>query len=204
MLLSTSTPARRNAPASVAVRRCTRTRDRAQTVGPVIRRVQAGDHRQQHLGRADVARGLLAPDVLLTGLEREPQRAPSLRVDRYADQASRQRTLVPVAGGDVGRVGPAEPERDPIPLGVADDDIGADLPRRPHEHECEQIRSHRDERALRVQPLDQRSVVTQRTARAWILQEHTEHAVARNVRIRIAHDDGDVERLGTRRTTAMV
>ena len=78
-------------------------RDGAQPVGPVVHGVHAGHDRQQHLRGADVARGLVAADVLLAGLQREAVRgAPvarpcdtptmrpgiwrlwSSRVDRYA------------------------------------------------------------------------------------------------------------------------
>ena len=43
-------------------------RDGAEAVGTVVHRVHPGDVRQQHLRGADVARGLLAANVLLAGL----------------------------------------------------------------------------------------------------------------------------------------
>ena len=52
---------------------------RPQTVGSVVRGVEAGHHREQHLRGADVAGRLLPPDVLLTRLQREPQRRSARR-----------------------------------------------------------------------------------------------------------------------------
>ena len=49
-------------------------RDPAEAAGAVIDGVHARHHRQQHLRGADVARRLVAPDVLLAGLERHPKR----------------------------------------------------------------------------------------------------------------------------------
>ena len=94
---TTSTPPvaqARGEPHRVAGARARRSRA---ALGPVVRGVQAGDHREQHLRGADVARRLLAPDVLLARLQREPERGAALRVDRHADEPTRQRALVLVA-----------------------------------------------------------------------------------------------------------
>ena len=50
------------------------TRDARQSLWPVIDRVHARHYCQQDLRGADVARRFLAPDVLLSRLERHPQR----------------------------------------------------------------------------------------------------------------------------------
>ena len=42
---------------------------RRQPLGAVVHRVEAGDHRQEHLGGADVAGRLIAADVLLARLQ---------------------------------------------------------------------------------------------------------------------------------------
>ena len=42
--------------------------DQSQALGSVVDRVEARDHGQQHLRGADIAGGLLAADMLLTGL----------------------------------------------------------------------------------------------------------------------------------------
>ena len=86
-------------------------RDGTQAVGAVIRTVETGDHREQHLGGADVARRLLPTDVLLARLQREPERGATLGVDRHADEPARQGAPVLVARCDVRGVRTAEPER---------------------------------------------------------------------------------------------
>ncbi len=87
--------------------------DRAQAVGAVVHGVHARDVRQQHLRGADVAGGLLAADVLLTGLERQPQRGSPGGVDRHAHEPARHVAPVLVAGREVARAcGP------PYPIGT--------------------------------------------------------------------------------------
>ena len=67
--------------------------DVGQAVGPVVHGVHRGHHRQQHLRRADVRRCLLAADVLLARLQRQPVSVLTVGIDRHADQPPRQRTL---------------------------------------------------------------------------------------------------------------
>jgi glycine dehydrogenase len=55
--------------------------------------------REQHLGRADVGRRLLATDVLFARLQCQAIGGLSLRVDRHTDQPSRHRALERVLAG---------------------------------------------------------------------------------------------------------
>ncbi len=79
----------------------------AQAFRSVINGIHRGHDREEHLGRADVARRLVAPDVLLARLERETVGRPSGGIVRNTDQASRQVALVLVAGGEISGVRPA-------------------------------------------------------------------------------------------------
>ena len=54
--------------------------DGTQAQGPVEDGIHAGDHRQQHLRRADVGRRLFAADVLLARLQRQPVGLVAARV----------------------------------------------------------------------------------------------------------------------------
>ena len=83
-------------------------RDPAQAVGPVINRIHRGHDGEQDLGRADVARRLVAPDVLLARLQREAIGRPAGGIVRDADEASRHVALVLVAGGEISGVRSAE------------------------------------------------------------------------------------------------
>src|SRR2546429_249913 len=62
--------------------------DAAQPFGPVIHGVHARHHGEEHLRGADVARGLLAPDVLLARLQRHAERGTARGIARYADDAA--------------------------------------------------------------------------------------------------------------------
>ena len=64
-------------------------RDQLEPLAAVVDGVHRGHHRQQHLRRADVGGRLLAADVLLARLQREPQRRVAVGVDREADEAAR-------------------------------------------------------------------------------------------------------------------
>ena len=105
----------------------------------MVDRVHAGDHRRQHLRRADVRRRLLAPDVLLARLQREAVGRVAVRVDADADQAAGQRALELVAAGEVGGVRAAVAHRHAEALRVADDDVGAELAGRHQQRQREQV-----------------------------------------------------------------
>ncbi len=62
--------------------------DVPQALGAVVHRVHGGHHGQQDLGCADVRGGLLATDVLLTGLQSQAVRWPTGGVHRDAHQAA--------------------------------------------------------------------------------------------------------------------
>ena len=61
-------------------------RNRLQALGTVIDRIHRSNHGQQDLRRANVRCRLLAPDVLLAGLQRQPVGLIPATVDRNADQ----------------------------------------------------------------------------------------------------------------------
>ena len=63
--------------------------DFAQALRPVVNRVHRGHDGEQNLRGADVARRLVAADVLLAGLEREAHRGLALRVVGDADEPAR-------------------------------------------------------------------------------------------------------------------
>jgi hypothetical protein len=59
--------------------------DGAQADGPVEHRVEARDHGQKRLRRADIRRRLLAPDMLLPRLQGQPVGLVPVAVDRDTD-----------------------------------------------------------------------------------------------------------------------
>src|SRR5207248_5053467 len=103
-------------------------RDGLDPTRPVIDGVHRGDDGEQRLRGADVARRLLAADVLLAGLQRHPERALSLRVHRDADDASGHVPHVLLAAGEVGGVRSAIAERHTEALRRSDRDVAPSSP----------------------------------------------------------------------------
>src|SRR5690606_9632823 len=99
-----------------------RTRDLGQTLGPVPDRVQAGDHREQDLCRADIRRRPLPPDVLLSGLEGQAIAEATFAVGRDADQPSGEGAHVLLSHGDETRMRSPETHRHSESLRRSDGD----------------------------------------------------------------------------------
>ena len=114
-----SMPTPRRAPARSAVRPWTRRGDAGQPLRPVPDGVHAGDHRQQHLGGADVAGRLVAADVLLAGLQRQAQGRLAAASTETPTSRPGMRALVGVLGGEEGGVRPAIAHRHAEALGRA-------------------------------------------------------------------------------------
>ena len=127
--------------------------DAAEAAGAVVHGVHARHHREQHLRGADVAGRLVAPDVLLPGLQRHPQRGLPVRVAGDADDAARHEPLVRLPGREEGGVRPAVAHRNAEALAVADRDVGAPLARRNQHRQREEVGGGGDQGAGGVGPL---------------------------------------------------
>lgn len=99
-------------------------RDLREALGAVIDRIHRGDHGEQHLRGADVGGRLLAADVLLAGLQREPVGRRAARIHGEADEAPGQRALQRIAHRHIGRVRSAIAHRHAETLRGADRDVG--------------------------------------------------------------------------------
>jgi len=111
-------------------------RDPAQSFRPVVDGVHAGHHGQQHLRGADVARGLLTPNVLLTGLQGEAIGRGAVGVHRHPYEPTRKLSLEARPHGDVAGVRPTETKGHTEALGCSDHDVGVHLARRLENREC--------------------------------------------------------------------
>ena len=98
----------------------------AQPVGAVVDRVHRRHDGEQHLRGADVRRRLLAADVLLARLQREPVGGVARGILRDADEAAGQLALEARAHGHVAGVRTAEAHRHAEALRRADGDVGAE------------------------------------------------------------------------------
>jgi len=111
------------------------------------------DETRTHLGRADVARRLVATDVLLARLQREAVRRAAVGVLRQADEAAGHAALEAVLAGEEGGVRAAVAERDAEASGVAERDVGAPLAGRLDGREGEEVGRAQDEAAEVVRAL---------------------------------------------------
>jgi hypothetical protein len=100
-------------------------RDVAQAVGSDRREIDARGECQQRLVRADVARGLVASDVLLPRAKRHDERPLAADVRRHAHQAAGDLPNQLVRRGEDAQVGPAVLGRDPERLTFARRDVRA-------------------------------------------------------------------------------
>ena len=166
-----------------------------QPVGAVVGGVHAGDVRQQHLRRADVRGCLLAANVLLTRLQREAQRRPTLGVGAHTDEPTGEGTGILLTRRDERRMRTAEAHRHTEALRRPDHDVGAERARRRQQHTSEQIgRDHRD-RAAGVERVDHGPVVDHRATRAGVGEQRSEATV--DVQLSVRPDDElDADRLG--------
>ena len=110
------------------------TGDRREAIGTVVHRVEAGHHRQQNLGGADVAGGLVPADVLLAGLQGQAQRRMALGIHRLPHQAPWDLALVGWGGREEGRMGSAKTQGDPQALGAAHRNLDPQFGHRRHQH----------------------------------------------------------------------
>ena len=118
--------------------------DTSKPIGAVVNAVHSRHDGKKDLRRTDVRRGLFAADVLLPGLESHAQRRLAARIDRGADDASRDGSFELILCREKCRVGSTESHGDTESLRAADRDIGAELARRGQERQCQQVRRDDD------------------------------------------------------------
>ena len=116
-------------PAQAAVRLLMRLAMLLRPSGPCRQGDRRGNVGQQCLRRADIGRGLVSANVLLTGLEGEPICGKTLAVDADADQAPGERSSMLFGCCHETCVRSAEPHWHTKALGTAHHDVGADFAR---------------------------------------------------------------------------
>ena len=173
--------------------------DRGQARRAVVAGVHRGHHRQQHLRGADVGRRLVAADVLLAGLQRQPVGRVPVTVHRHPHQAARQLPGVFGVHGQVAGVRAAEAHRHTESLCGAEGDVGADLTGGGHQRQRQQVGAHRHQRTTLVRALDQGGPVGDPAAGPRQLGDHTEELAVGQAVPQVGGDDLDAQRLGAGR-----
>ncbi len=112
-----------------------------QTFGAVVYGIERHHRGQQRLRRAHVGSRLVAFDMLFACLQSHAQRLAAIDIFGYADDASRHRTFIFVAGGKKSRRRTAEEHRDAEPLRTSESDIRPPLARRRQQGQRHQIGS---------------------------------------------------------------
>ena len=161
--------------------------DLAQALRPVVDGVHGGHDGQQHLRGADVARGLVAADVLLARLQGEAHGGVALGIDRDAHQPARHEALVLVAGGHERGVGAAVAHGHAEALAVAHGHVHAELAGGRQQGEGQQVRRRHDQGAGGVGPLDEGAEVLDVALGVRVLEERAEGVVTEVVGVGIAH-----------------
>ena len=100
-------------------------RDGLQTNRAVVDGIERRQIGQQHLSGTDVGVGLLATDVLLTGLQRHAQRLVALGVDGNTNNTAWNGTLEAVTRSEERRVRATKAHRYAEVLGVPQNDVRA-------------------------------------------------------------------------------
>ncbi|MNF63117.1 hypothetical protein D3C84_448100 [compost metagenome] len=152
-------------------------RDALEPLWAMVDRVETGDIGQQHLCGADVRVGLLAANVLFTGLQGHAQRNVATGVFRDADNPPGDRPLVLITAGKERRVRTAIPHWHAKPLGRAEHHIRAHFARRSQQQQAQQVSRHAGQCLLRVQVIDQGAQVTDLAVGVGVLQQRAEHLV---------------------------
>ncbi len=175
--------------------------DALEAFGAVVDGIHAGDHRRQHLRRADVGGGLLAADVLLARLQREAVGRLAVHVHAHAHEAAGQRALEVVAAGHEGGMRAARAHRHAEALGAAHDDVRAPFTGRHQQRERQQVGADDGGGLLGVDLLHVGAPVGEPAAAGRVLDHGGEEvAFERGIPLgfRVRDHHADAQRLGPR------
>ena len=173
--------------------------DGAQAFWAVVCGIHRRHDSQQHLRGADVACRLLAADVLLTCLQRQPIGEVVVGVLGDTDETPGELTRKLGAHRQVACMRSTEAHRHAESLGGPEAHIGTLLSGRRDEGQCEEIGPDRDQSTGLVRGVDDRRDVEDSTRRSRRLEDDTEivavgQPTSRQPRIQRRLDDLDTER----------
>ncbi len=170
--------------------------DGGQPARAVVARVHRGKHRQQHLCGADVAGGLVAADVLLASLQRQPIGRRAVTVDGHTDQPAGQLTRMLGVHRKVPGMRAAKPHRHSEPLCGAKGDVSADLSGRRDQRQRQQVGADGHQCATVVGLLHQGRPVGDPAAGPGQLGDDAEKFAVGQTGAQVGRDDLDTQRLG--------
>lgn len=151
--------------------------DLAKSLGTVVDGVHGGNVGEESLGRADVARRLLATNVLLARLEGETVRRSSLGVLGQSDQASRHPALERVGAGEEGSVGSSVCHRDSETSAVSERHVSSPLSGRSEDRAGEEVGGAGDESTELVGAIRDRLPVGNLSSQVGVLEEDSDEVL---------------------------
>ena len=172
--------------------------DRTKAIGAVIDRVHAGDHGEEHLGRADIRGRLVATNVLLARLQGKSQCGGAIGINGDTNKPPGHHALKPIADRHVGGVWATEANRHAVPLHRANGDIRTHRGGRSKQDERQRIGGQHGERVALVQCSDRRAPVANPTIGTRVLQERTDDFAVGQTLFEVRHYDGDSQRRSAR------
>ncbi|TFB01085.1 hypothetical protein CCMA1212_006819 [Trichoderma ghanense] len=175
-----------------------------QLLGAVVDGVHGRHVGQESLRGADVAGGLFASDVLLSGLQSQTEGLVSSAILGHANQAARQTSLAALLNSHEGGMRPSVAQGNTESLGVSKGNVGTPLAGRRQESQVGEIGGGAQQGALRVSKLGKLAEVGDTSVRVGILHHDANQVVAEGLdlvlsigRRQIQHLDVDAESLST-------
>ena len=126
---------------------------------------------------ANVGSGLLAPDVLLAGLQRQHEAAAALAVVGLADQPSRQSADQVLGAGHEADVGAAVGRRQPQLLTFPDRDVSTVVAGGGEQGQADRVDAGDGQRPMAVGGLGQGRGVLDQPEEVRLLENHRRHAI---------------------------
>ena len=172
--------------------------DALQSFRTVVHGVHAGHHGEQCLGRADVAGGFVAADVLFPRLQRHAQTLFAATVLAHTDDAARQQTLVFLRGAEERGVRPTVAQGYSESLTVAHHHIGTPFTRRGQQHQGQEVCTDSCADTSRFRFASDAAIVVHAAIDGRVLQRKTEVTVRRIEVVHIAHHQLHTDGCATR------
>ena len=149
--------------------------------------IKRGHHGQEHLGRTNIARGFVASDVLLAGLQGQPKRWLAIRITRLADNSARHLAAKRIAGGKKCGMGAATSHRHTQTLSAANSDVGTELTNRCKQHLGKRVDRHRDKCSAIMGSSDAGGRIPKPPTTAWQLKQNPKDIVSPAERLGLRH-----------------
>ena len=160
---------------------------RFQPFRAVMDGIKRGHHSQQHLGRTNIARGFVASDVLLAGLQGQPKRWLAISIARLADNPARHLAAKRIAGGKKGGMGTATAHGHSKTLGAANSDVGTQLTNGCKQHLGQGVDRHGDKGTAVMGSSDAGGGIPKPPTTSWQLEQHPKDIVSPAERLGLHH-----------------